>query len=177
MKRIITLFAALTLLATVGALAQSRVHAGIFFGNGRLNGFYLGLTNEYSVPDARVRYLYDQGIPDEDMPDILFIYTHSHYSLDHIVNLRLRGASWNQLYTWCGIRQDVYYYQPRDVRYRPHYYAYRGYDERYRSGPPYGNAYGYYKKHRDYDRDRYDGYGDRDERDGRPGKHKGHKNH
>jgi hypothetical protein len=175
MKRTITLLAALTLLATMGAFSQSRVRAGISFGDGRLSGFYLGLTTEYSVPDARVRYLYEQRIPDEDMSDLLFIYTHSHYTLDHIVALRQRGASWDQLYTWCGIRDDVYY-QPRDVRYRPHHFAYRGHDARYRSGPPYGNAYGYYKNHRDGDRD--DRYGSREryERNDRPGKHKGHKN-
>lgn len=168
MKRTLTLLAALTLLVSMGAFAQSRVRAGVSFGDGRLTGFYIGLTDEYRVPSDRVRYLYEAGVPEEDMPDILFIYTHSNYSLSHIVNLRQRGATWFELYTWCGIPQNIAYV-PRDVRYRPHQYAYWTSVERYRSGPPYGNAYGHYKKHK---ADRYD----RDDHNGRRGKHKGWKN-
>ena len=103
------------------------------------------------MPYDEVCYVRDAGIPEYEVSDVLYIYKHSHYPLRHIVDLRLRGASWTQLYTWCGIPQDVYY---------------RSYREIYRPGPPYGNAYGYYKNHGrpdyySYDRDRRDGRGNR----------------
>jgi hypothetical protein len=142
----------LALLIPVAALSQTRVHANISFGDNR---FYLELSDQYRVPFDDVRYIREAGLPDDDISDILYIYTHSHYALNHIVNLRMRGATWLQLYTWCGIPQDVYY--------------------SYRHGPPYGNAYGYYKNHRyseytsrDHDQLRY--------REGH-GKHRGWNKH
>ena len=123
----------LTLIIPSIAQSQARLHADISFGNNREpNSFYIDLTNQYGVPFDEVCYIRDAGIPDEDISDILFIYTHSHYTLSHIIDLRMRRATWLQLYTWCGIPQNVYY---------------RSNEEAYRHVRPYGNAYGYYKQH------------------------------
>ena len=63
--------------------------------------------------------MHEAGVVDEDIPGLLYIYTHSNYSLRQIYCLKLRGATWDNLSNWCGV---------------PLY--------RDRSGPPYGNAYG-----------------------------------
>jgi hypothetical protein len=172
MKRILTALSLFAILFAVNAMAQPQVRLGLSFGDApRANRFYVELTNRYDVPYEQVCFVRDAGLPDEDIPDVLYIYTHSDYSLRHIINLRLRGATWNELYTWCGIPQDIYYRPAVPV---------------YRTGPPYGNAWGYYRNHRapvyrDYDRDDHDrgydegrGYGNG--RGHGNGKHKGWKN-
>ncbi len=133
MKQMMKALWILALLMPVAAYAQPRIHAGISFSDGRNgNSFYLELTDHYGVPYDQVCYVRDAGIPEDEISDVLYLYTHSHYPLRTIVNLRMRGASWPQLYTRCGIPQDVYY---------------RSNEEIYRHGPPHGYAYGYYKNH------------------------------
>lgn len=86
-----------------------------------VSGYYVSLGESYGVPYHDVCLMHEAGVVDEDMPLILYIYTHSQYSLRQIYSLRLRGATWEQLSNWCGV---------------PLYGD--------RNGPPYGNAYGYY---------------------------------
>ncbi len=122
-----TTIAALAGLLTLAVLpmtadAQLRVGFRLEFGARPVNGYYSSLAEEYSVPYQDVCVMHDAGVIDEDIPVILYIYTHSHYSLRQIYSLRLRGATWDNLSNWCGVPLNGY-----------------------RSGPPYGNAYGYYR--------------------------------
>ncbi len=112
-------------------MAQPRFGFHLEFGDrGRpVNEFYVTMGNYYHVPYEEVCAVHDVGISDDDIPVVLFIHANSQYSVRHIANLRARGASWVQISTWCGVPPTVY-----------------GYSERpYRRGPPYGNAYGYWK--------------------------------
>lgn len=93
------------------------------------NSLYVSLGDYYHVSYNDVCALHDAGVSDADIPVILYIYTHSQYSLRQIYSLRLNGATWEQLSNWCGVPLNL-----DDGR---------GYA--YRSGPPYGNAYGYYR--------------------------------
>ena len=102
--------------------AQARVNFGIEFDTRPVNRYYVSLGESYDVPYGDICQMHDAGVADGDMPTILYIYTHSQYSLRQIYSLRLRGATWENLSNWCGV--PVY----RD-----------------RGGPPYGNAYGYYR--------------------------------
>jgi hypothetical protein len=115
------------------------------------NSFYLSLGDYYRVPYGEVCELHGAGVRDDDIPTILYIHSHSPYSLRQIYSLRLRGASWDELSMWCGVPLE------RDR-------VFRG--EAYRGGPPHGNAYGYYargrERHSSYDgRDGYSGKYDR----------------
>ena len=101
--------------------AQSPISFRLEFGTPPVSRYYVSLGESYSVSYQDVCLMHEAGVVDEDMPLILYIYTHSQYSLRQIYSLRLRGASWEQLSNWCGV---------------PLY--------RDRNGPPYGNAYGYY---------------------------------
>jgi len=105
------------------------------------NRLYVSLGREYNVPYREVYSIHEAGIPDDDIPVILYIHERSPYSIQHIYGLRLHGASWDQLSTWCRVPL---------------------YKDGHRHGPPHGNAYGYYRHgrgsgHHDGDRN----FGDR----------------
>ncbi len=135
MKRNSLVLAIATLLLTVafytGAQAQTRFGLRLEFGGPApvLNQFYVSLGNEYDVPYGEICTMHDAGVSDYDIPTILYIHAHSPYSLRQIYSLRLNGATWDQLSSWCGV----------SLTYGPTY------DRYYRSGPPFGNAYGYYR--------------------------------
>jgi hypothetical protein len=101
--------------------AQPRISFQLQLGAPPVRGYYVSLGESYDVPYQDICLMHEAGVVDEDIPLILYIYRHSQYSLRQIYSLRVRGASWEQLSSWCGV---------------PLY--------RDRSGPPYGNAYGYY---------------------------------
>ncbi len=127
---IVALMFATVLGATLG-MAQTRIGFRLEFGDRPqpVNDFYVTVGNYYHVPYGQVCALHDMGISDDDVPVVLFIYANSHYSLQHVARLRSRGATWVQLSSWCGVPLE----------------AYGDYARPYRSGPPYGNAYGYYR--------------------------------
>lgn len=121
-NRVRTVMAALILAAIpFTANAQTRISVRLEFGTPPVDRYYASLAESYNVPYHDICVMHDAGVVDEDIPVILYIYTHSQYSLRQIYSLRLRGATWENLSNWCGV---------------PLY--------GYRSGPPYGNAYGYY---------------------------------
>jgi hypothetical protein len=121
---------AVLVLATIPVIAVAQPRVGIRLGFGTPgNGFYISLSEDYGVPYQDIWVMHEAGVFDEDLPVILYLYTHSHYSLRQIYSLRLRGATWENLSHWCGVPSAGY-----------------------RSGPPYGHAYGHYShgagKHR-----------------------------
>jgi hypothetical protein len=138
---------AILLLASIPgmAFAQPRVSIQLEFGGPPARGFYGSLAESYDVPERDIWVMHEAGVADNDIPELLYIYAHSHYSLRQIYSLRLRGATWENLSNWCGVPLF------RD-----------------RSGPPYGNAYGHYKHATERYRERSERWDD--ERDGPRGK-------
>ncbi len=133
----------------VVATAQARFGFRLEFGTPPVSRYYGPPVEVYDVPAPYVSEMREAGVYDEDIPVLYFIFTHSNYSLRQIYSLRLRGATWDNLSNWCGV---------------PLYGI--------RSGPPYGNAYGYYRQ--GYQRN-WNGYGRGDDDDqGNRGRWKGH---
>ncbi len=121
-KRVTEFMAALVLAAIPMTMdAQPRISFRLEFGEPPVDRYYVSLGEYHNVPYRDICLMHDAGVVDEDMPLILYIYTHSQYSLRQIYTLRLRGATWENLSNWCGV---------------PLYGN--------RTSPPYGNAYGYY---------------------------------
>jgi hypothetical protein len=135
MKTIIVLFiAALFLLPGMPAAAQS-VSTGISISNGELRNFYLAIGDYYRVPESRVVYVKDHyRMPDEEIPVVFFLATRAHVNPQVIIDLRVRQRmSWLDITFHYGLTPEIYYVPVKRV------------------GPPYGNAYGHYKKHgKDY---------------------------
>jgi hypothetical protein len=71
----------------------------------------------------RVRYL------EPDLPVLLYLQHASGWSLPQLVDLRARGASWSVIFTHVGVPQAVLFDGIPDD-----------------PGPPYGNAWGYWRK-------------------------------
>ncbi len=135
MKKIIVLFAAMALLVPAAGVSAQSVSTGISISNGELRSFYLAIGDYYRVPESRVVYVKQQyRIPDEEIPVVFFLASRAHVDPQVIIDLRLRQRmSWLDITFHYGLTPEIFYVPVKRV------------------GPPYGKAYGHYKKHgKDY---------------------------
>lgn len=135
MKKIIVLFAAMALLASPAGVSAQSVSTGISISNGELRSFYLAIGDYYRVPESRVVYVKQQyRIPDEEIPVVFFLASRAHVDPQVIIDLRIRQRmSWLDITFHYGLTPEIFYVPVKRV------------------GPPYGKAYGHYKKHgKDY---------------------------
>jgi hypothetical protein len=109
--------------------SQTQVDAGISIGPEGLRGFYLSVGEYYRVPEREVIVIRERNIPDDELPVVFFLSARAGVEPRVIVDLRLGGMSWYDISIRYKIYPDVYYV-PLPVS----------------PGPPYGKAYGYYKK-------------------------------
>lgn len=121
------------ILAQIPVFAQTRdVNLGISISDGRLRDFYLAVGDFYgvaprSVVELRERY----RCQDDELPVVYFLAARAHVEPAAIINLRLGRMSWLDIAFHYRLTPDVFFVP---VAVAP-------------SGPPYGNAYGYYRKH------------------------------
>lgn len=73
----------------------------------------------------------ERHIPDEEIPVVFFIAQRAHVRPATIIDLRLRGKTWMDITLHFGLSPGIFYVPLREVVV---------------TGPPYGKAYGYYKK-------------------------------
>ena len=135
MKKIIVLFAIMALLVPAAGVSAQSVSTGISISNGELRSFYLAIGDYYRVPESRVVYVKQQyRIPDEEIPVVFFLASRAHVDPQVIIDLRLRQRmSWLDITFHYGLTPEIFYVPVKRV------------------GPPYGKAYGHYKKHgKDY---------------------------
>jgi hypothetical protein len=109
--------------------AEAGVDLGISIGEEGLRSFYLSVGDYYRVPEREVVVIRERGIPYEEMPVVLFLAGSAHVAPGVIVDLRLRGMSWMDITFQYGLSPEIYYVPLKTA-----------------PGPPYGNAYGHYKK-------------------------------
>src|SRR5262245_35941886 len=132
--RIIMLGAALATAVIASSAAQAAVD--IDFGAAvRVNDdtdLYFAISSRYFDRDRReVEYWGRRCEDPDDLAVALFIARHSGRSLNEIFDLRHRGRTWWEISVRYGVPDDVWFVP---VRRDP--------------GPPYGKAYGHWKKHR-----------------------------
>lgn len=108
------------------ALAQTAVSVSAHVGN-----FHVAVANYYRVPEREVIVIRERRILDDEIPVALFIAQKARVAPARVVDLRLRGDSWWDISVRFGIGPELYYV-PLAVA----------------PGPPYGKAYGHYKKSR-----------------------------
>jgi len=128
MKKAVIQFAVVGFLMSV-ATASAQVSAGVSINSGH-NSFYFAIGDYYGVPESRVVYVRDHyRIPDEELPVVFFLASRAHVDPQVIINLRVgRRMSWPDITFHYGLTPEIYYVPVTRV------------------GPPYGNAYGHYKK-------------------------------
>jgi hypothetical protein len=132
---------ALVMILVVSALAEpgsaQNVSTGVSIADGQLRSFYLAIGEYYRVPEPRVvKVKRHYHVRDEDLPVVFFLASHARVEPEVIIDLRFRQRmSWLNITFHFGLTPEIYYVPVKRV------------------GPPYGKAYGHYKKHEnDYKR-------------------------
>lgn len=129
-KLLLTLSASclIAVLAPTPASAQ-HVDVGASFGSQGLDAFYLSIGEHYGVPVSRVAHV-GRYVPVYEVPVVYSVAHHAHVAPSSVLDLRRAGRSWMDITLHFGLSPEIYYV-PLAVD----------------PGPPYGHAYGYYKKH------------------------------
>jgi len=122
--RLVLSFALALMLSPDRAQAQTAVSVAAQIGD-----FHLAVSNYYHVPEREVLVIRERRVSDDELPVVLFVAQRARVSPMQIVDLRVRGLSWWDISARFGIGPEVYYV-PMTVA----------------PGPPYGRAYGHYKK-------------------------------
>jgi hypothetical protein len=94
--------------------------------------FFLNITNEhYAVPERTAVAVVNRcPRPQDDYPIVMLLARASGRSADAILAMRLHGEPWLDVFTRCQVSPDVLFVgMDRDP------------------GPPYGHAWGYWRKH------------------------------
>jgi hypothetical protein len=132
MKRAIIQFSAMLFLMSAAIASAQSVSGGISIINGQLNSFCLAIGEYYRVPESQVVYVREHyRVRDEELPVVFFLASRAHVSPQAIIDLRIRRRmSWLNITFNYGMTPEIFYVPLKRV------------------GPPYGNAYGYYKKHK-----------------------------
>ena len=97
----------------------------------RVSDFQLAVSNYFRVPAHDVAVIRDRRVRDEDLAVVLFIAQRASLAPSTVVDLRARGYSWWDISARYHLGPEVYYVPVAGT-----------------PGPPYGNAYGYYKRPR-----------------------------
>ena len=113
------------------AHADTQWNVGLSGGSDGIEGFHVSVGDYYHVPDRNVIVVGERGIPDDELPVVFYLAMRAHVSPEVIVDLRLGNMSWMDITVRFGMHPDIYYVPVKVSR----------------QGPPYGRAYGYYKKH------------------------------
>lgn len=111
--------------------SEAAVDLGVSIGDEGLRGFYLAVGDYYRVPEREVIIVKERHIPDEEIPVVFFIAQSARVRPATIIDLRLRGKTWMDISLHFGLSPEIFHVPVREVVV---------------TGPPYGKAYGYYKK-------------------------------
>lgn len=105
---------------------QAQVQAGAAFSGDGLRSFYFAVGNYYQVPEREVAVVQQQALPSDEVPVVFFVAQRARVAPSVVVGLRRRGVSWADIAFHFRLDPGIYYFH---------------------GGPPYGQAYGYWKKH------------------------------
>ncbi|OGC85907.1 MAG: hypothetical protein A2V73_08120 [candidate division Zixibacteria bacterium RBG_19FT_COMBO_42_43] len=122
--------AAIVLFSFAPQIGRADVNVGLSIQDGEVRSFYLAVGDYYGVPERSLIVVRERHIPDDEVPVVFFLAREARVGPDVIVNLRLSGKSWMDITLHYGLSPQIFYV-PLAVD----------------PGPPYGKAWGYYKKH------------------------------
>ena len=112
--------------------AASQVDIGLSISDGRVRSFTLAVGEHYRVApsvvvDLRSRY----RLLDDELPVVFFLAARAHVAPQAVIDLRLGKRSWFAIALHFGLSPEIFFV-PVGLE---------------TIGPPYGKAYGYYRKH------------------------------
>jgi hypothetical protein len=122
------------IVAAVGGLSvqAGQVDLGISITDGKLQSFYVAVGDHYraaprAVVDLRTRY----RLLDEELPVVYFLAARAHVGPQVVIDLRLGKRSWFDIAIRLGLSPEIFFVPIGAAT----------------VGPPYGNAYGHYRKY------------------------------
>jgi len=131
----LVLIVAAALAAAIGAIpaqAGTDVDFGIHVRAGDRTDLFFSISSRYFDRDRPVVETWGRRLVSaDDVGVFLFLVAHSGHSPEAIYSLRKQGVSWFEIGTRVGIPVDLWFV-PVDGK----------------PGPPYGKAYGHWKKHK-----------------------------
>ncbi|MBP7706133.1 MAG: hypothetical protein KA243_02690 [Candidatus Aminicenantes bacterium] len=114
------------------AAAAAQADLGISVSDGRLRSFYIAVGDHYRVaPRDVVDFRTRHRLLDEELPVVYFMAARAHVGPQVVVDLRIGRRTWFDVAVRLGLSPEIFFLPVRAER----------------IGPPYGNAYGYYRKH------------------------------
>lgn len=133
MRLVSILFGFLLLISLLASpvSAETQWSVGLSIGNEGLRNFNLSIGEYYRVPEREVIVVRQRGCRDEELPVVFFLASRARVAPGVIIDLRSRGMSWMDITLHFGLGPEIYYVPVKEVK----------------VGPPYGKAYGHYKKH------------------------------
>ncbi len=108
---------------------RADLNIGITADESGIKEFYLAIGDHYKAPEKEVVMIREKGIPDDDLPVVFFLSKRAGVSPGVIIDLHLGGKSWMDITFHYGLTAEIYYVDVNEVK-----------------GPPYGKAYGHFKK-------------------------------
>ncbi|RPJ42482.1 MAG: hypothetical protein EHM27_02830 [Deltaproteobacteria bacterium] len=111
--------------------AQAQWNLGVSVDSEGLRGFHFSIGEHYRVPERDVGIVRQRSIPEEELPVVFYLASKAQVASGAILDLRLKGLSWMDITLRHGLSPEIYYVPVKVAK----------------VGPPYGKAYGYYKKH------------------------------
>ena len=127
MKKV--LFIALLLLSVTCLVSKAVVNAGASEGN-IVTSYDFSIGDYFSATQKEVTVARDRGIPEDEIPVVFFMAQLAEASPVKIIDLRLKGNSWQDVARHYKYGPEVFYFPVKDSVV---------------VGPPYGKAYGHYK--------------------------------
>ncbi len=122
--------AALVLVAMAASAHGQDVNAGVSISDGQVKGFYVAIGKYFNMPQRAITVVREKRIPDEELPVVFFIARRANVRPAAVIELRNAGQSWMDITLHFGLSPEIYYVE------------YQG-----EPAPPYGHAYGYFRKH------------------------------
>ncbi len=122
-----------SLIPGVELAQESRVDLGISVTDGKLRSFYLAVSDYYGVSGKAVVATKERyRLRDEELPVVYFLSARARVAPSAIIGLRIKGLSWLDVTFHYGLTPEIFYV-PVTLE---------------KIGPPYGKAYGHFKKYR-----------------------------
>lgn len=118
-------------LASVVPASTQNVSVGFAAGGGRMQSFYVSVGAYFHVPEAGVAAVKERyRLADEELPVVFFLAARAGVEPSAVVELRLGKMSWWDIGLRFGLNPEIFFVPVAAKR----------------IGPPYGRAYGYYKR-------------------------------
>ena len=128
-KVVLAIVVCLLVLSPLSNRCQAEVNLGISVDEDGVKGFYLAIGEHFEVDARRVTAVKKAEIPDEEMPVVFYLAKRCFVSPSIIIRHRHNGLSWMDISLKYGLTAEIFWV---DLKQTP--------------GPPYGKAWGHFKK-------------------------------